>query len=157
KQEIASMMYGKLQVAQIIGSPSAVIVKSYSPCRTIFLGARLRSCTDLLDSFAMDVFGKHEGEFIVEESDVRKAGAQPEIRHDRLGEGASIISSRSQIIRACKIARAKGEQMALPECEGFTFDAADLQWLMNKECQSCLVHPRGAIVATVRGNYGIYA
>jgi hypothetical protein len=157
KQEIASMMYGRLQVAQVIGPPSAVIVKSHSPSRTIFLEAQLSSCTDLLDSFAMDVFGRHEGEFIVEETDVDKAGEQAEILHDRMGEGISMIGSRSLIIRACKIAKVKGEQMRLPGCEGFTFDAADLQWAMSKECQSCLVHSGGVVVVTVRGNYGIYA
>jgi hypothetical protein len=156
KQEIASMMYGRLQVAQIIGSPSAVIVKSHSLSRTIFLEGQLPSCTDILAGFAMDVFGRHEGEFIVEETDVDKAGEQAEILHDRMGEGTSIIGDRSRIIRACKIAEVKGEQMKLPGCEGFTFDAADLQWAMSKECRSCLVHSRGVIVVTIRGEYGIY-
>jgi hypothetical protein len=157
KQEIASVMYGKLQEAQITGSSSNIVVKAHSSDHMIFLEAQLRSCPDLRDSFTMDVFGKHENEFIVEESDVAKAGKQATVMHDRLGRGATIIDRRSDIIRACKIAKAKGDQIVLPECEGFTFDATNLQWLIRRECQSCLAYAGGVVIANIRGNHGTYA
>jgi len=156
KQEVARMMYGRFKIAQIVGSPSGIVVKAYNHARSIFLETTLVSDANIVDSFALKVLGKHGSEYLVEEEDVSRAGEQAKIAHGLLKECVPMLDDRSTIIKACKIAKAKGEHVALSQCDGWKFHANDLQWAVQKNFESCSVHPKGVIIVTVRGAAGKY-
>jgi hypothetical protein len=158
KQEIAKMMYGRFKIAEIIGSASGITVKAHDDGKGIFLEATLGPDTDIVDSFALRVFGKHESEYLMEEEDVSRAGEQANINHEGIKEGrVPMVDGRSAIIKASKIARAKGEHLVLRQCDGWQFSANDVQWAMRMNFDSCWVHTKGIIITTVRGTAGEYS
>ncbi len=157
KQEIARMMYGRLKVAQIVGSPSGIVVKVHDDARRILLEATLAADANIVDSFALRVLAKHESEYLVEEEDVSCAGEQAKIAHDLLKGCVPLLDDRSSVIKACKIAKAKSDGVALSQCDGWKFNANDVRWAMRNSFDSCSVHPRGVIIITVRGAAGEYS
>ncbi len=157
KQEIAKMMYGRFKIAEVVGAPSGIVVKAHDDTNRNFLEATLAPDADIVDSFALRLFCKHESEYLVEEQDVSCAGKQAQIAHEKLKEDrVPVLDDKSTLIKACKIARAKSEEVALSRCDGWTFEANDIQWAMRKSFDTCFVHPKGVVIMTVRGVAGRY-
>jgi hypothetical protein len=157
KQEIAAMMYGRFKIAQVVRSPSGIVVKAHNDAKRAFLEANLMPDADIVGSFALRVFCRHESEYLVEEEDVSCAGVQAKIDHEKFGEDrVPLLDDHTTIIKACKIAKAKSEEIAMSRCDGWTFDPSDIQWAMRKRFDSCFVHSNGVIIMTVQGIAGEY-
>src|SRR5271156_2194142 len=96
-----------MAVGKIVDSPSGIVVKAHDD-KTMFMEATLTPYAEVLDSFALRVFGEHEGEYLVEEEIVQNAGKQAEIRLELLKDAVPMLELPRDITKACKIARAKG-------------------------------------------------
>ena len=112
----------------------------------------------MFDSFSLrPVCRTHEGEYLVEELDVKEAGEQAKINHALLDEAAiKVTYDTSTMVRKCILAKAKQTWVQLDGCPDFEFKPGHLKWLVAHNLDTFLVHPRGVITATVVREYGDY-
>lgn len=158
KQEIAKMASGFRwsDPISVIGSSEGIVVSCHTADKSLFLEARLRHDTSLMDSFALNSLCRHAGEWLVEELDIKLAGEQARIATMKVKEASQPFDADEEFIKKCKVAKAKGRYVTFPDCDDWEYDPSHTLVLLSRKYSSLLVCNRGVAVFTFDAKAGQY-
>jgi KaiC/GvpD/RAD55 family RecA-like ATPase len=163
-QDISKMIYGRMGIAKVVGSPSGLVVEAFNEEKTIFLRANLKSHPEVEDQFAVEVLAKHEKRYLIRELAVEAAGEQAKIATINWDVVVG-PEAKSDLVRVCKIAKADKEKaISFEVINGrlgvgpaeWSFNRQNLEWALRKNVTAIKFAERGVLSVTATGVAGDY-